>query len=66
MANRIKPLVPGEYYHIYNRGNSKQNIFLDDKDKDRFIKLLYLCNSLENIKFKEYIVDRKIDAWDFD
>ncbi|MEK7116549.1 MAG: transposase [Patescibacteria group bacterium] len=66
MANRIEPLVVGEYYHIYNRGNTKQNIFTDDKDRDRFAKLLYLCNSLENIKFKEYIVDRKIDAWDFD
>jgi REP element-mobilizing transposase RayT len=66
MANRDEPFVAGEYYHIYNRGNTKQNIFLDDKDRDRFVKLLYLCNSLKNIKFKEYIVDRKIDAWDFD
>ena len=66
MANREEVLVEGEYYHIYNRGNTKQNIFIDDKDRDRFTKLLYLCNSLKNIKFKEYIVDRKIDAWDFE
>jgi len=66
MANRTEHFVDNEYYHIYNRGNTKQNIFLDDKDRDRFVKLLYLCNSLKNIKFKEYIVDRKIDAWDFD
>jgi len=66
MTTRSEPFVVGEYYHIYNRGNTKQNIFTDDKDRDRFIKLLYLCNSLKNIKFKEYIVDRKIDAWDFD
>ena len=66
MANREESLVEGEYYHIYNRGNTKQNIFNDDKDRDRFIKLLYLCNSLKSVKFKEYIVDRKINAWDFD
>lgn len=66
MANRTESFVFGEYYHIYNRGNTKQNIFMDNKDRDRFVKLLYLCNSLKNIKFKEYIVDRKIDAWDFD
>ena len=56
----------GEYYHIYNRGNSKQKIFLDDKDRERFIKLLYLCNSKQRIDFKNDIVKRKIDAWDFE
>lgn len=66
MAIREEPFVVGEYYHIYNRGNTKQDIFLDEEDRDRFVKLLYLCNTLKNIKFKEYIVDRKIDAWDFD
>ena len=66
MTTRTESFVINEYYHIYNRGNTKQDIFFDDKDRDRFVKLLYLCNSLKRIKFKEYIVDRKIDAWDFD
>jgi len=66
MSTRTEPFVIGEYYHIFNRGNTKQNIFLDDKDRDRFTKLLYLCNSTKGIKFKEYIVDKKINAWDFD
>lgn len=57
--------VEGEYYHIYNRGNSKQKIFLDNKDRERFLKLLYLCNSKERIDFNNDIVKRKIDAWDF-
>src|SRR3989344_1061692 len=55
----------GEYYHLYNRGNSKQEIFLDDQDRDRFIKLLYLCNSHKSINFRDDIVEKKIDAWDF-
>jgi len=60
------PLVGGEYFHIYNRGNSKQNIFLDNEDRERFVKLLYLSNSEKRINFRDDIVDRKIDALDFD
>ena len=35
----------GEFYHIYNRGVEKKDIFLDTADKNRFIALLYICNS---------------------
>ncbi len=35
----------GEYYHIYNRGTEKRNIFLSKQDYERFLSLLYLCNS---------------------
>ena len=66
MALRKEPLTFGEFYHIYNRGNSKQNIFLDDADRERFVKLLYLCNSSQHIRFREDIINRKIDAWDYD
>jgi putative transposase len=33
-----------EFYHIYDRGVDKRIIFFDDNDKERFIRLLYLCN----------------------
>ena len=66
MTNRKISLAEGEYHHVYNRGNSKQNIFLDDKDYDRFTKLLYLCNSKKSINFRDDIIKPKIDAWDFD
>jgi len=66
MTYRKVPLVSGEYFHIYNRGNSKQEIFLDDKDKDRFIKLLYLCNSKKKVNFRDDIVEQNIDAFDFE
>lgn len=44
-----------EYYHIYNRGVERRIIFLDDSDKERFVRLLYSANSskpvhLSNIK----------------
>lgn len=66
MAIRETPLVDGEYYHIYNRGNSKQKIFLDQKDYDHFIKYLFICNSSKRFKFRDHIIGMKIDAFDFD
>jgi REP element-mobilizing transposase RayT len=45
MGMRKVSFVPGEYYHIYNRGNSKQKIFNSKGDCERFLKLLYLANS---------------------
>ncbi|MEK7071550.1 MAG: transposase [Patescibacteria group bacterium] len=65
MSIRKIDFIEGEYYHIYNRGNSKQKIFLDDKDRERFLKLLYLCNSKQGIDFNNDIVKRKIDVWNF-
>ncbi len=66
MSNRAVPLVDGEYYHIYNRGNSKQKIFLEDEDYDYFIKCLYCCNTYKNFSFRENIVKQGIYAFDFD
>lgn len=40
-------ITAGEYYHIYNRGNRKQNIFLERNDYVRFLFLiLYLQSSI--------------------
>ncbi len=35
---RKTPLVTGEYYHVFNRGVDKRQIFMDAADQDRFIK----------------------------
>ncbi len=52
--NRKNKISLGEYYHVYNRGVDKRKIFNSCKDKDRFLKLLYLCNSDEKVRFNEY------------
>ncbi|MBT3282621.1 hypothetical protein HON59_00530 [bacterium] len=52
MSLRKTPFVIGEHYHIYNRGILKNTIFLDEADKRRFIKLLFVCNSSKSIIFK--------------
>jgi putative transposase len=62
MAIRKVNFVQGEYYHIYNRGNSKQLIFKDKKDYQHLIYLLYLSNTKKNFR----INDISKDFFDFD
>ncbi len=50
MSIREISFTSGEYYHIYNRGNSKQKIFNDKADYFHFSALLYVCNQKENFK----------------
>lgn len=38
MPSRIHPLVNGEYYHIFNRGVDKMNIFKNSYNFQRFLK----------------------------
>jgi len=66
MGYRKTSLAGGEFYHLYNRGNSRQKIFFDNEDYERFMKLLYICNSIKQINFRDDILEKKIDAWDFD
>ena len=44
MALRKDNLVPGEIYHLYNRGVDKRNIFMDEEDRFRFIHDLFEFN----------------------
>lgn len=50
MAIRKVPFATGEYYHLYNRGNSKQIIFHDDQDHYYFINLLLVLNNSKQFK----------------
>ncbi len=50
MSIRKVAFVASEFYHIYNRGNSKQKVFHNKEDYEHFIGLLYACNQKENFK----------------
>lgn len=39
----------GEFYHLYNRGTDKRDIFLDDNDFTRFLKSMAEFNVIEPI-----------------
>ena len=57
MGSQRSPAVGG-FYHIYNRGTEKREIFPSNTDRDRFVALLYLANGtvpvhLENFRRAE-------------
>ena len=43
-----------EYYHCYSRGTEKRKIFLNKKDYERFISLLFVCNSTKTIHLSDF------------
>lgn len=45
MPIRKVQFSPGEFYHVFNRGNGKQNIFHDERDMYRFLQAIYLSNN---------------------
>lgn len=49
MSIRKTNFVEGEYYHIYNRGVEKRNIFTDKRDLDRFIQSIGEFNTKDPI-----------------
>ncbi len=50
MSIRQVTFVTEEYYHLYNRGNSKNIIFHDEQDHLYFINLLKIVNSKQKVK----------------
>ncbi len=64
MSTRKVDFVEGEYYHIYNRGNSKQKIFNDKEDYLRFISLLYISNSIENFNLYDLNRDTNFNVYE--
>lgn len=61
--NRKIIFTEGEFYHVYNRGADKRSIFMEDKDKDRFQRLLYIANGERPFLSKRINIAR---AYDFD
>ncbi|MFZ1020025.1 MAG: transposase [Minisyncoccia bacterium] len=49
MPSRKVNLVEGEYYHIYNRGVDKRNIFSDKSDLQRFLQSMEEFNTKDPI-----------------
>jgi putative transposase len=52
---RKDPFITGEYYHIYNRGIDKRNIFKSKYDYERFILLLFVANSDSQLRLDNLI-----------
>jgi putative transposase len=48
--NSLKTPISENYYHIYNRGANKCDIFLDDEDKNKFLSLFARYIDSDNIE----------------
>jgi len=54
MGRKIQ-LAPKSYFHIYNRGTEKREIFINDNDYRRFLILLYLCNNTSPVSIRNLL-----------
>ncbi len=50
--SRSIQFAPNEFYHVYNRGTEKRDIFLSDTDYQRFLCLLYVANGDKPVDLK--------------
>jgi len=44
----------GEFYHIYNRGVEKRDVFIDNTDYRRFVLLLHLFNEEKPVNVRDF------------
>lgn len=59
-------LATGNYYHIYNRGVDKRNIFTDEEDFERFRRGLFLFNdaNYSNPGFVPYFNETLLSSYE--
>jgi putative transposase len=53
MSTRKEKFTIGEYYHLYNRGTDKRKIFLDKEDYNKFLYLMYICNTNKSLELRK-------------
>lgn len=53
-ATRVE--IPGTIYHVISRGNNKNNIFLDDKDYNVFLKQLFEVKQEKEFSLYAYCI----------
>jgi putative transposase len=58
---RVK-LVKGEYYHVFNRGFDKMDIFLEKRDIERFYLSMQEFNTVDTIGsiYENYFIKKKL------
>ena len=51
MARPLRVEYPGAFYHVINRGNAGEDIYINERDREKFLE--YLANLL-NYDHKHY------------
>ena len=60
MERKVK-FAPQEYYHLYSRGVEKRKIFLERRDHERFMALLYIMNQPDGFHFANFLKNHRIE-----
>lgn len=58
MARAARIEYPGALYHVITRGNQKQRIFCDDKDRKRYLDLLVALKRAHSFRIYAYVLMR--------
>src|SRR3989344_9161632 len=58
MPSKRPQFITGQFYHIFNRGVEKRNIFQQVSDYFRFIFCLYELNDKKLIKMRDRVLER--------
>jgi putative transposase len=56
MARPLRVEFPGAYYHVMNRGNNRQNIFISDKDRYTFLEALSDSCEIHDVRIIAYVL----------
>jgi putative transposase len=56
MARALRIQYPGAYYHLTCRGNDRKRIFGDDKDREKFLKLLENSLDVYQVNLYSYVL----------
>jgi len=56
MARALRIQYPGAYYHLTCRGNNRKGIFGDDKDREKFLKLLENSLDVYQVNLYSYVL----------
>ena len=56
MARPLRIEYPGAYYHVMNRGNRREDIFITDKDCKVFLEGLADSCEIYHIKLVTYVL----------
>jgi REP element-mobilizing transposase RayT len=55
--SKLIPLLPGKFYHILNRGNNRENIFLEERHYRCFLQLMEHIRDSHGCKIDERLVE---------
>jgi REP-associated tyrosine transposase len=54
MARPLRVEYPGAFYHVINRGNNRENIYRNDRDKEKFLECLEKASERFSITIHTY------------